>query len=69
MWGVGVTSFTSLITSPLVSICLRAVDFPGPIPLTKIDTSLSPNSFAFSKAAAAAKPAAYGVFSWFLYNQ
>jgi hypothetical protein len=60
--GCGVTSLTSLITKPLVSICFLAVDFPGPIPLTKIVTSLSPYSLAFSSAAAAASPAAYGVF-------
>lgn len=62
MWGVGVTSFTSLTLKPLVSIDFLAVDFPGPTPLTKIVTSFKPNSFAFSTAAAAASPAAYGVF-------
>jgi hypothetical protein len=32
--GIGVTSLTSLIIKPDVSICLRAVDLPGPIPFT-----------------------------------
>jgi hypothetical protein len=61
LWGMGVTSFIKLTSSPAACSDLIAASLPEPGPLTYTSTVFNPCSMAFFAASSATMLAAYGV--------